>query len=205
VRLSILRAIRDRLRRDRRSPDGWHDYEFDFTGAVFDDDVDFSYIAIFDGRISFEKATFLSVKVLLTYANFVGGMVSFADAKFDNTIVVLTGGRFSGGHVIFDGSRFVGEGGVYLVSAEISAGEISFVDASFAENTFLSLEATREPTGGRVTVSAELAKNPPGGVRFPGWIGAIGSTKGFKRVYLTRDTRDTRGLRERFKDRFMWR
>jgi hypothetical protein len=36
VRLSIIRVIRDHLRRPTDDPLTWHGYDFDFTGALFD-------------------------------------------------------------------------------------------------------------------------------------------------------------------------
>jgi hypothetical protein len=154
VRLSIIRTIRDHLRRDRTAdPYSWQGLDFDFTRATFDGG-DFSGTTFADGVVSFEGAEFIGAvsfmgtrftdgkisfvgahilagNVYFADAVFSGGTVYFMDVQFSGGIVVFMGAQFSGANVAFIGAQFSGTD-VTFSRAQFTKGCVSFADAAFS-------------------------------------------------------------------------
>ncbi len=140
VRLSIIRTIRDHLRRGRKDALTWQGLDFDFTHATFDGGdlsgtnfaggmVSFEG-AQFSGSVSFMGARFSAGKVSFVGAHFGAGNVYFADAQFAGGSVYFMDALFAGGVLVFMGARFSGSD-VYFMGAQFSGSEVSFRGAQF--------------------------------------------------------------------------
>ncbi len=193
VRLSVIRAIRDHLRRDRaKDALTWQGLDFDFTHATFDGG-DFSGTSFaggmvsfegvrFSGSVSFMGAWFSAGKVSFVGAQFAGGNVYFADAHFCGAsvyfmdalfasgILVFMGAQFRGSDVYFLGARFCGAD-VSFRGAVFSAGHISFRGAQFCGG-HVSLGGAGF-SGGHVDFSAVSDWSAP--VLFDTWLGGVPS------------------------------
>jgi hypothetical protein len=115
VRGTILRLLAGRVHADRRLGTGWHDCDFDLTGAALSG-VDFGR-AIFRGTVDCRRARFTGDAVF-TWATFLG------DARFDDA--VFTGDAVFTWAVFCRAAVFSGTG---------FAGRARFSQASFTGDT----------------------------------------------------------------------
>ncbi|MBQ1035351.1 pentapeptide repeat-containing protein [Micromonospora sp. C81] len=130
VRHTVIRLVGRHLRLAGDDPTSWRNYDFDFTGAMFDGG-DFSDVTFSGGRVSFAAATFGGGRVSFRRAIFIGGEVSFAAATFSGGEVSFRGATFSEGEVSFRRATFSG-GQVIFSQAAFSGGEVSFFRAAFS-------------------------------------------------------------------------
>src|SRR5699024_7399203 len=105
VRVAIISVIREHLLPDAAV--SWTGYDFDFTGAVFDQGS-FRGAEFSSGRVSFTHTTFTGGMFSCRQARFTGGEISFEGAHFLGGPVAFDHARFAGAHVAFDGARFDG-------------------------------------------------------------------------------------------------
>jgi uncharacterized protein YjbI with pentapeptide repeats len=166
VRHTIIRLIGAHLHPGAAVP--WQGLNFDFTGVVFDGEVDFGGARFAGGTVDFRSAKFS------------GGTVSFDDAEFSGGTVSFVGAVFSGGTVGFDAAEFAG-GTVDFGGARFAGGTVSFYDARFAGGTVLFDSA--EFYGG--SVRFDRAKFSGGEVRF-GRVHFSRSTVRFSRAEFSR-------------------
>lgn len=142
VRQSIVRVIRDHLRRGSRV--SWRGHDFDFTGATFDG-ADFQDAIFSGGTITFANCEFIDGAVDFGGAHFCGACLYFGDsrlssgaaliflrASFSRKHVWLSFPRmdFDGGQVMFDLMEHRG-GSISFDSARISGTTIGFSRAKF--------------------------------------------------------------------------
>src|SRR5262249_17138299 len=71
--------------------------ELDFTGVIF------------DGDVNFDRGKFAGKSVSFDGAEFSGKSVSFYEAEFSGENVSFNGAKFAGKSVSFDGAKFAGE------------------------------------------------------------------------------------------------
>ncbi|MBT2449670.1 pentapeptide repeat-containing protein [Streptomyces sp. ISL-43] len=142
VRHTIIRVIRDHLR--RQASISWSANDFDFTHANFDGgdlsesrfqgSASFNDAKFSSGTISFDLAEFSGHPMVdlvdFRNAEFSGGEVGFRGAKFNGSIVLFSGADFSGGTVSFLASKFIA-GGVYFDRAKFSGSRVDFGAAKF--------------------------------------------------------------------------
>jgi uncharacterized protein YjbI with pentapeptide repeats len=156
VRHTIIRVIGAHLSAD--ADPSWRGRDFDFTRVVFDGGNLAGAVFAAPGRVSFQKAQFVShfgfTNALFdtTYASFNGasvhhGRLSFVHAKFGGHVEMMRlrvlGGMVDfieadiGGHVHFDGSTFVA-GSVQFTNSRFGGELVTFNNAEFrgAEVTF---------------------------------------------------------------------
>ncbi len=168
VRVAIISVIREHLRKEAAV--SWSGYDFDFTGAVFDQGS-FRGAEFSSGHVSFAHATFTGGMVSFRQARFTGGQVSFEHARFRNGPVAFDHARFAGAHVGFDGARFDGsqisfdytkftDGTVTFDLSTLAGGLVSFHQARF-DGGMVSFDQARI-TGGllsfhRATFAGSLA------------------------------------------------
>ncbi|MFE1986737.1 pentapeptide repeat-containing protein [Streptomyces mirabilis] len=171
VRHTIIRVIRDHLQ-DPDATTSWCQFDFDFTGAIFDGG-DLSR-SIFRGRVSFVDSVFRGGRVTFNGAEFpASSLVSFNRAHFDSGTVTFRGVRFSGSAVSFDSARFNGgtvdferayfnDGMVTFHHAQLDSGTVSFFRAGFKGGTVFFGPA--QFNGGSVTFN--MARFEGGTVSF---------------------------------------
>jgi hypothetical protein len=157
VRRTIIRLIAEHLQRDAAPP--WRGVTLDFTGVVFDENIDFSDADFAENGVRFTDAVFSDGLALFTRAEFTSGWVYFDGARFSGAHVLFTDCRFAGAQVSFVGATFRGgrvsfqgadfaAGGLHFHGAAIGApGDgrpplVSFTDAKFNGGT-VDLENTR--------------------------------------------------------------
>jgi hypothetical protein len=162
IRHTVIRVIVEHLRLPERHPRTWAPLEFDFTGAVFDGDTDFSSTSI-TGRIRFDQA---QVTGTFTVACAVLGpeaTLSFRGTRFLRGQVHLT----LSGAVCFERAQIAdaavevtvprqyarGSGDAATAAAAILSGKrdvprtaLTFTDAVVSGGS-LRIAADREPTG----------------------------------------------------------
>jgi hypothetical protein len=110
----------------------WQGYDFDFTGAVFDDDGAPFYRTHFSGgTVTFTNSKFIGSYVDFRRTRFSGGGVSFQRAEFSAQVVTFAGARFSGGLVDFNSAIFRSGVRLHFRHAEVSNGTLSFAGARF--------------------------------------------------------------------------
>ena len=127
VRLTIIRTIREHLR-DPHSATNWCSYNFDFTDVTFDG-CDFTR-ATFNGRVSFDGATFSGGPVSFREATFSGEGVSFNNATFNGEWVSFNNATFNGQWVRFDEATFNGQW-VRFGKATFNGQWVRFDEATF--------------------------------------------------------------------------
>jgi hypothetical protein len=120
VRRTIMRIIRDSLRRDDPAW-RWEDINFSFEGAVFDYG-DLSKAKFSGGVLNFHKAEFADRSF------------TFKEAQFRNTRVYFTGSEFSGATVTFENADFSAAEKVEF-SAVFKSGTVSFDECEFGDHT----------------------------------------------------------------------
>jgi hypothetical protein len=140
VRQTVLRLIRDHLRRAPEHPHSWQGHDFDFTGVPFDGG-DLSGAVFSGGTVSFDGATFPRGTVSFDRAVFSGGTVSFGGAQFTGALVTFTRATFSGGTVRFDDAAFSG-GTVRFYRAKFTSSTVTFNRATFSGGTVRFIRAT---------------------------------------------------------------
>lgn len=129
VRLTIIRVIRDHLRKG--AVVSWQGHDFDFTGAVFDGG-DFTEAHFAGGEVIFHRVQFVSGKVFFHRARFDGATVSFDGAWFSGSEVSFEGASFDSGKVSFNGIWF-SDGDLTFDGAWFSGSRVSFDRAGFSE------------------------------------------------------------------------
>src|SRR5215831_13775217 len=106
VRHTVIRVIAAHLRDGVAVP--WRSLELDFTGVIFDGDVNFDRGKFAGKSVSFDGAEFSGKSVSFRQAEFSGKSVSFRQAEFSGESVSF-GAEFSGESVSFDVAKFSGE------------------------------------------------------------------------------------------------
>lgn len=145
VRKTVMTVIGDRLRAEPIDGKTWHECDFDFTGATFDEcDL---HRAVFKGRATF------------SYARFPVGVFDFNDAQFHGP-VDFSSARFTGARVFFDGAEFyddadfsrttLSKGWVYFRYCRFRATRAWFSRSTFSGGE-LGFEACEFPEGSRVS------------------------------------------------------
>jgi hypothetical protein len=124
VRHTVVRVIAAHLIRvedDAAQALSWRSLNFDFTGVVF------------DGQVNFDGAEFWGAWVSFDHAKFSGDWVSFSGTDFFSTRVSFDFAEFSGDTAEFYGAKFRGVlGKVSFDDAEFSGDRVSFDDAEFS-------------------------------------------------------------------------
>ncbi len=161
VRLSIVRIIRDHLRKTLEDPLTWQGFDFDFTTATFDDG-DLSGANFSAGTVSFLGAIFSGGMVSFQGTRFSGAEVNFVAAAFVGSEVSFHKAAFSGGKVNFYKAAFA-TGGVDFTAAVFSGGKVGFLDAEFCGSKVSFSGVTF--SGGEVSFGAKFTA---GTVDFPG-------------------------------------
>lgn len=128
VRLSLIRIIRDHLRKD--APVSWQGRIFRFHRATFDGG-DLSQIRISDGYMSFYDAHFVSGSVDFRGADFCGGTVDFQEAQLSGGNLDFRYARFSGGIVKFP-DMLLSSGIIDFRKASFSGGAVDLTKALFS-------------------------------------------------------------------------
>ncbi|MEV7346287.1 pentapeptide repeat-containing protein [Streptomyces sp. NPDC093544] len=145
VRHTIIRLIRDHLRRPADNPHSWQGHDLDFTCAVFDGGdlsgatfssgtVNFSDATFASGTVRFLDVTFSGGTVNFTGATFTGGTVGFNTATFSGSTVNFVRTTFNGTTLNFTGATFTG-GTVDFNTATLNGIAINFVRATLNGGT----------------------------------------------------------------------
>jgi len=170
VRETILRVIGTHLDRSRAADSGWHQNDFDFTGAELPA-VQMSSIRL-EGRFDASEATF-SGAVLFVDARF-DGPARFHGAMFSEetwfTWATFSGGAYGGadfdgatfsGDAKFDGATFSGD---TTFDGATFSGDTDFDGATFSGNaTFDGATFTKTPSVERGTISGRLIRTDGAG------------------------------------------
>lgn len=128
VRHTIVRVVRDHLRRPSGDPHSWQGHDFDFTNVVFDGGtVDFTGAYFQDGTINFAGADFSSGTLDLSGAKFASGTVSFRRADFTGGTLDFSAAEFGSGTVDFSGAGFSGST-IHFDWVEFSGGTVDFTN-----------------------------------------------------------------------------
>lgn len=128
VRLTIVRALRDRYRKQDDGKAGpWTGYDLDFTGTVFED-ADFSGADFGSAHVSFDDARFVGNRIDFSGVGF-GASVSFSGAKFSGTTTAFTGALFYG-VTDFGSTKFNGRSASFR-DAKFAVGLVKFESAVF--------------------------------------------------------------------------
>lgn len=112
IRQTVLRLVAAHLR--EKAAVRWDRLDFDFTGVLFDDDVDFSGIILTSGNLNFKDAVFQSGSFSFRAANFIGGTACFS------------GARFTGASFILDFASLSSDAYLNFDNAEFASGKVSF-------------------------------------------------------------------------------
>lgn len=151
IRQSIILTIVAHLKPD--SEVKWSDLDFDFTGAHLDN-ADFSN-AIFNKRVSFERANLLGSSTRFTRATFVSS-TRFGGAQFYSDLTTFDEAKFLGTYNNFSDAKFKSKNNRFDRVEFASAGGITnFTDSEFGgEDT--SFEGTQFKSKNTLFVSAKL-------------------------------------------------
>jgi hypothetical protein len=121
IRQTIIRLVAGHLRRSAAIR--WDNIDFDFTGVVFDHDVDFNEIILTSGNISFQGARFLA------------GIISFIAAGFCGGTINFNGAHFAGADFNFDYAEVSDDAYLSFDHAEFARGTVSFMAISLSETS----------------------------------------------------------------------
>jgi uncharacterized protein YjbI with pentapeptide repeats len=128
VRHAVIEAIAAHLRPHAKV--SWQDFNFDFTGAVFEGEVSFAGARFSGDRVSFSEVSFSGGYADFSDTTFSSHEVSFAHAKFSDG-ADFRGATFSGANVDFSHTIFAG-GEVSFSEAKFCSCDVSFFQAIFS-------------------------------------------------------------------------
>lgn len=131
VRQTIIRTVADRL--NPTSARQWSGRRFDFTGAEF------------DGRYTFDGATFADSDVSFRAAVFSGGVFSFRKCVFSGGEIDFRDCRFVGARMEFAQAAFTGSR-VNFIDTIFDGSGVSFWNASF-ESDWVDFEDAKIKSG----------------------------------------------------------